>query len=307
MSVFKNAEKFIYRNARPLDLARWKFHFENGSVDDVLHTLSYYQNDDGGFAYAIEPDNWNTASTPVGAWVASMILREVGFTDSSHPIIKGILSYLDSGKDFSDGKWFNTVKSNNQFPHAVWWECENNTGLPDDNPTVSLAGFALKFADKNSGLYLKAKEIVQKAVSEFIKNPTDEPHTIRCFSNLLCYCQETDSFDLFDLNAFKDSLIAAANKSVCKEPEKWYTDYVFKPSYYFSDKNIFNSISRELAEIEAEKIMNNQLPDGSYPVVWQWYNDYKEFEISANWWKSDMIIKNMLYLRYFGKIQTSNH
>ncbi len=302
MSVLKNAEKFIYRNARPLDLARWKFHFENGSVDDVLHTLSYYQNDDGGFAYAIEPDNWNTASTPVGTWAASMILREVGFTDSSHPIIKGILGYLDSGKDFLDGKWFNTVKSNNEFPHAIWWECDNNTGLPDDNPTVSLAGFALRFADKNSELYRKAREIAQKAVSEFIQNPTDEPHTIRCFSNLLCYCQEIESFNLFDLNIFKAVLVSAANKSVCKEPEKWYTDYVFKPSYYFSDKNIFNSVSRELAEIEAEKIVNNQLPDGSYPVVWQWYNDYKEFEISANWWKSDMIIKNMLYLRHFGMI-----
>ncbi len=302
MSVFKNAEKFIYRNARPLDLARWKFHFENGSVDDVLYALSYYQNDDGGFAYAIEPDNWNTASTPIGTWAASMLLREVEFTDSLHPIIQGILSYLDSGKDFSDGKWFNTVKSNNEFPHAIWWECDNNTGLPDDNPTVSLAGFALRFTDKNSGLYRKAKEIAQKAVSEFIQNPTDEPHTIRCFSDLLCYCQEAENFDLFDLNTFKDVLISAANKSVCKEPEKWYTDYVFKPSYYFSDKNIFKSISRELAEIEAEKIMNNQLPDGSYPVVWQWHNDYKEFEISTNWWKSDIVIKNMLYLRYFGKI-----
>ncbi len=302
MSVFKNAEKFIYRNARPLDLARWKFHFENASADDVLYALSYYQNDDGGFAYAIEPDNWNTASTPIGTWAASMILSEIWFADSSHPIIKGILSYLDSGKDFSDGKWFNTVKSNNEFPHAIWWECSNNTGLPDDNPTVSLAGFVLRFADKNSKLYCKAREIAQKAVSEFIQNPTDEPHTIRCFSDLLCYCQETDNFDLFDLNTFKDVLISVANKSVCKEPEKWYTDYVVKPSYYFSDKNIFNSISRELAEIEAEKIMNNQLSDGSYPVVWQWYNDYKEFEISANWWKSDMIIKNMLYLRYFGKI-----
>ena len=58
----------------------------------------------------------------------------------------------------------------------------------------------------------------------------------------------------------------------------------------------------KLCEYEAEIIRNAQLPDGSYPVTWQWYTDYKEFEIASNWWKSDIIIGNMLYLRELGKI-----
>lgn len=99
-----------------------------------------------------------------------MILREIGFSDTSHPIISGILKYLDSGKDFADGKWFNTVPGNNDYPHAVWWKCEG-AGLPADNPTVSLAGFALRFADKASALYRKACEIATKSVAEFMKIP----------------------------------------------------------------------------------------------------------------------------------------
>jgi hypothetical protein len=43
-NVFQKAEEFIYRNARPLDLARWQYHFENGSIEAVLNALSYYQN-----------------------------------------------------------------------------------------------------------------------------------------------------------------------------------------------------------------------------------------------------------------------
>lgn len=135
MNNFKKAKGFVYRNARPLDLARFRFHFENGSADEVLYALSFYQNDDGGFAYAIEPDNWNESSTPIGTWAATMILREIGFSNTSHSIISGILKYLDSGKDFADGKWFNTVPGNNDYPHAVWWKCEE-AGLPADNPTV---------------------------------------------------------------------------------------------------------------------------------------------------------------------------
>ena len=32
-SVFDKARAFMYRNARPLDLARFQYHFENGSKD----------------------------------------------------------------------------------------------------------------------------------------------------------------------------------------------------------------------------------------------------------------------------------
>lgn len=302
--IFEKARNFVYRNARPLDFARWKFHFENGSADDVLKILSTYQNKDGGFAYAIEPDNWNINSTPIATWAATETLSEIGFTDSSHPVIKGILKYLDSGKDFSNGKWFNTVASNNDCPHAIWWECKDDLGSPDDNPTVSLAGFALRFSDKESSLYNKASEIAVRAYNDFITNPTDEFHTLRCFAELLSYCEEIENFDLFDLNSFRDKIISKIHEIICKEPNKWFTEYVCKPSmFYKKNSKVFSFVDRKLAEKEADILLTQQLSDGSYPVTWQWHTDYREFEISANWWKSDLIIKNMLYLKEFGKIK----
>ena len=113
------AKKFIYRNARPLDFARWKFHFENGSAQDVLEILAAYQNPDGGFAHAIEPDLWNIVSTPAGVWAAAEILREIGFSDASHPVIQGMLRYLASGKDFQNNRWQFSVPSNRCYPHAA--------------------------------------------------------------------------------------------------------------------------------------------------------------------------------------------
>lgn len=296
--ILEKAKKFVYRNARPLELARWKYHFENGSVDEVLNYLSMYQNEDGGFAYALEPDNWNTNSTPIAVWFATQRLWEIGFTDTAHPMVQGILKYLDSGKDFAEGKWFNTVASNNDYPHAVWWACDNDIGVPDDNPTVSLAGFVLRFSDKNSSLYQKAKKILTEAVERFMNHPTDEIHTVRCFLDLLCYCEKIDNFDVFDLNAFKSKVYETIEKVVCKETGKWYTEYVCKPSFFFEKNHkIFNMIDRELLEKEAYMMMEEQLEDGSYPITWQWWTDYKEFEISANWWKSSIIIDNMCYIK----------
>lgn len=53
---FERSKEFIYRNARPLDFFRWKYHFETGSKEDVIDALVAYQNADGGFAYALEAD-----------------------------------------------------------------------------------------------------------------------------------------------------------------------------------------------------------------------------------------------------------
>lgn len=98
--VFENARKFIYRNARPIELACWRYHFENGTQEEVLTALSYYQNDGGGFGHGLEADCWNPYSSPIQTWQATEILRGIGFTDGGHAVIQGILRYLDSGSDF---------------------------------------------------------------------------------------------------------------------------------------------------------------------------------------------------------------
>ena len=48
---YNKARSFVYKNARPLDLARWKYLFEGGSKEDVLTALAAYQNEDGGFGH----------------------------------------------------------------------------------------------------------------------------------------------------------------------------------------------------------------------------------------------------------------
>lgn len=49
-------------------------------------------------------------------------------------------------------------------------------------------------------------------------------------------------------------------------------------------------------------IRKTQLSDGSWTIPWGW-NDYPEqWAIAKNWWKSDGILVNMLYLKNMGKI-----
>lgn len=78
LNDFIKLRKLVCRGARPLDFTMWKYLFENGSCNDFLSVLSSYQNDDGGFGYNIEPNNWNPNSSPYGVCIALDYLDTTG-------------------------------------------------------------------------------------------------------------------------------------------------------------------------------------------------------------------------------------
>lgn len=306
MNTFEKAGNFIYRNARPLDLARWQYHFEGGSREVVLNALAAYQNEDGGFGHALEADCFNPNSSPIQTWAATEILREAGVTDPKNPMIQKILRYLESGADFDDlqKQWLNTVPSNNEYPCAVWWKYDDEKGSRFEyNPTACLAGFAIKYAEADSSLYQMACEIAKQAAEWFLaKAPFQEMHVTSCFIHLYEYCSEA-GVQLFDMEAFFHKLTEQVNCNICKDTEKWRTGYCAFPSNFISSKNSpFYAENAEWVDAESRHIKENQLPDGSFVVPWQWCNEYKEYEIAVNWWKSDLIIKKMRHLREFDRI-----
>lgn len=302
--IYEKARLFIYRNARPIELALWKYHFENGALEDVLTALAAYQNADGGFGHALEADSFNPNSTPIQTWNACKILREIGFTDGSHQIVKGILRYLDSGADFSEkhNQWMNTVKSNDDYPHAVWWSySDTDEAYKDYNPTAYLAGFILRYAGKDSSLYKKSEEIARQAYEWFVSAvPFGDDHSTACFVGLYEFLKETGS-GLVDMSEFADKLKEEVNADICRDTEKWRTEYVCLPSKFIDSKdNMFYAGNEELIQKELEFTRESQLADGSYTVPWLWYNEYKEYELAANWWKSRILIDKILFLKAFG-------
>lgn len=307
--VFQKAKEFIYRNARPLDLARWQYHFENGSKEAVLNALSYYQNEDGGFGHALEPDAWNPNSSPIQTWFATEILREIDFSDSSHPMIRGILNYLASGKDFDGHFWYNIIKSNDDYPHAPWWDTKSySTSHHNYNPTACLAGFIIKYADRDSQLYALGRRIAKEAVNAYMNQGfLEDMHTVLCYIRLMQYIEEAGVIDIFDINALKAKLIGQVERSITRNTAEWETSYVCKPSQFLNSKNsVFytsNTAIREMADFECEFIIKTQLNDGSWNITWKWDAYPDEWAISKNWWKSHGIITNLLYLRGFNKIR----
>lgn len=295
---YDRARNFIYKNARPLDIARWKYMFENGSKEDVLTALLAYQNDDGGFGNALEPDSWNPNSSPVQTWVATEIIKEIKLEDKNHPIIQGILKYLSSGKDFDGHTWSNTVATNNDYPHAPWWSFEPSPEI-SYNPTASLIGFILKYEDENSKFYELTRILAKEAYHDFkLHFPIEAMHTVSCYVDLDEYMKESPVKDLIDLEEFRNLLREQIQHVITYDTSKWAVDYVCKPSLFIDTKTSdFYMDNKEICDYECEFMINTQESDGTWNITWSWTDYPEQWHISKNWWKADVIIKNIRYMK----------
>lgn len=299
---FQKAKEFIYRNARPVEFALWRFHMEHGSMEEVLTCLSFFQNEDGGFGHALEADSFNPFSAPLETCTAIKTLWDIGFRDSSHPIIQGVLRYLDSGDGYSEElkQWNGSIPTNDDYPHAYWWSYEKPKEY-NPNPTAALAGFILFHAPKESDLWQKGKETAVNAYDWLVNNyPIHEEHQLGCYIQLFDYLNEGGISNVIDLDDFKKRLLELVPQHICRETERWGKDYVALPSRFIRNKeSIFYAGNEELVEAECAYLAKAQQEDGSFNVPWQWYNDYKEFELAANWWKSIILLENITFVKEF--------
>lgn len=302
MEIFEKSKKFIYRNARPIDIARWNYLFEEGDKQEVIKYLKAYQNSDGGFANALEPDCWNQKSTPMQTWVATKIIKEIDLEDKSNSLITGILEYLVSKNEFDGHCWngLNTVETNNDYPHAPWWSY-TKTQETNYNPTASLIGFMLKYAVEESTTYRMACSLAKEAYDYFKKNfPLESMHEAACFVELYEYMKECDIHDQLELVEFKTLLQRQIKQVITYDTNLWSTAYVCKPSMFISSKKSdFYVDNEDICCFESEFIKQTQNPDGTWNVTWSWNEFSEQWSVSKNWWKSDIIIKNMVYMKNY--------
>lgn len=299
--------KWVYRHARPLDLARWQYHFENGTRDAVLQALAAYQNEDGGFGHALEADSWNPNSSPMATWVATEILFELEEADKDLPLVGNLLRYLEGALNYEEGYWYGMLSSNNVYPHAPWWTYKNDVEVKamwGNNPTIALAGFVLGLTRNNTKLWKTTAAIAQKTIKAYLEGPLlDEMHEAACFTRFFEYCQRYDITDLVDLKALQAKLAEQVAYSVTQDTARWHTEYVCKPSQFInSPQSGFYPAVKAAAQYEAAFIVESINDDGVWDLTWSWEGYEDIWPVAETWWRGNLVIQNLLYLKNFGRI-----
>lgn len=77
-TALSRAEQFVWLTARVLEQRRFAYHFQDGTADAVVTALEAYQNADGGFGHALEPDLRGPVSQPLPTGTALRVLDETG-------------------------------------------------------------------------------------------------------------------------------------------------------------------------------------------------------------------------------------
>lgn len=301
---FEGVQAWMHRNARPLDMARWKFLFENGSREEVLEELRFYQNQDGGFGHGLEEDCLNPESSPMQTWAATEILYELGNVGCENPIVKGILKYLEDCPYYIDSKWIGTIPSNNDHPHAPWWNYSEETVKAWNwNPTACLTGFVLCYADKDRKVYKMAEQSASEAYQWFMaQEKMESMHETLCFMRLYEYCVKAKAETLFDMERFKEQLKKQVSLLIERNTSLWKTEYVCRPSFFISSRDSFlYKDNSDIVDKETEYLTEAVNSEGVWSPTWQWSEYPEEWAVCKRWWQASIAIGNMKFMKAFDK------
>lgn len=291
----EKAKLFIKSNARPLELALYKFYFENGSKEDVVNELLKYRNTDGGFGNAFEPDNWNPHSTPITTNDAIITLYRTDALDKDSSVVKDIVHYLDSHSSFNESmqRWLFAIDSNKNYPHAIWWEKERD-GITGFNPTVSLAAFMVCYGrNEKKGYY---SDIVRQGFKHLSASEKIGGDELKCYILAYELLRINDIYDIVPSSYARELISAKLKETISPYTDRYGKEYLPLPSDFFSIyTDLADDDMKSLIDAEKSVLTQLQLNDGGFDISWKWYTKYEEFEQARAWWRPRITLDKLIF------------
>lgn len=295
---------WIHKNARELELAIWRYHFENGSKEDVINALMYYQNVDGGFGNAVDPDNWNANSLPYATLFVIHILEDIEFLDMQHPVYAGIRRYIDTGLRFPE-EWSFTVITNEDFPHASYYNYDENY-----NKTESI-GIILGFCSfiiehyQDAKIYSDVLKLSGKMLDKLYGDNLGDMGPSGYIS--LVDTMKKAKITSYDYDKLELRLKVLVNNSIQRNPEQWHS-YGYRPSDYIkSMDSIFYQDNRDIIDVELDFLYDTLPEHDVWPIPWSWFENNEKYPresvISGNWYKAIKAIEKAKFLENFMRLQ----
>lgn len=306
--TFQKTSSWIKRNARPLETARWEYVFENGSKDRVLHILSAFQNEDGGFGHGIEPDFWLPHSSPMATWAAGEILMEID-VDPNEKIVKSMVSYLTNTPQIDTGIWSSVLPENNQHPHAPWWHWQQ--GVQRNwmfNPSVQLSAFLVAWSPSQSTASQIGWISLKKAVNHLMENTEMDRHEINNYQQLIKLMEPYEATFYskihYSLNDISEKILKLVEGCVDKDVSNWSTGYKALPLDFIDspDDPLCERIGA-LVEQNLKFYLEQMSDEGIWDISWSWGNYPEEFAVAKRYWKGILAVKRYSILKAFGWIE----
>ena len=255
MDIVALAKTFLLNNGRLLERHLFGYLFEDGSRDKVINALKAYQNEDGGFGNALEPDKRTSFSQPIDQESALKVMDEVGLNGE---IVEGVCDFLTTITTDEGGVPF-TLPSVQDAPHAPWWGTDEADPPASLNPTASIAGLLHKHSYMHPWL-----ERATTFCWEKLEAPGDaEVHTLLSVMVFLEHAPDrTRAEAVFE--SIKEQILEVT--AVKLDTEGYvHPPYAFAPTPGSLARQLY---SDELMDKHLDALAQKQQDDGGWPIAW---------------------------------------
>jgi len=124
--AFNRARRFLKTQDRPLDHVLFEHRFEAAPAERVQDELARYQNADGGFGHALEPDVCTPSSSALATGIGLTLIKELE-CPPEHAMVTAAVRFLRQTFDEEVQVWRVISHDANNYPHAPWWHDEDGS------------------------------------------------------------------------------------------------------------------------------------------------------------------------------------
>jgi hypothetical protein len=297
---FNQGCDFIENNARPLDKKLFDYHFTKGSANDVRKELMKYQNEDGGFGHAMEPDLRLKASSPIATSVGLQYCSEIELAPDDQ-IVEKAITYLLETYQTEDGYWPDTFMDVNDEPHAPWWHIDEIKPPSEDkwsNPNAELVGYMNRYSihvpsdflvdlNKRAALNIDRSEYIEGLI-----------YDILCWIRTYPYLPPTLS------KRAKTKIERTFQKihPTIEETLREVRIFALAPS----PNSLFYQLFPDEVNSLIKKEIENQAEDGGWWPTWEWGQYEDVWELAKVEWAGKTTVECLISLDDYDLIESSN-
>lgn len=280
------AERFIWLNAKLLDRHRYAYLFKGGEAGPVLAALRPYQNADGGFGNALEPDLRPPLSQPLPVWSALEVLDEIDAI--ADPVVRRACDYLLTITKPDGGVPF-VLPSIRDYPRAAWWQTADD---PPGSllPTAGLAALLHKHGIDHPWLGIATEFCWRQIESLESSNPYEVRMILPFLEQAPDRARAQQAFARIGPMIFDQKLVALDPA----EPGEVHTPLNFAPRPDSLARPLF---SDEVIQTHLDALVQAQQPDGGWTFNWQEWNPATTLE-----WRGWVTIEALKTLRAYGRL-----
>ena len=298
--AFQASRRFVETTARTLEIARFHHHFEGASGDGVLAALGAYQNDDGGFGHALEPDLRAPESSALCTSIAFQVFRATGATPDEDTISAGMAYFLET-IDRDEWHWRIIGPSAGRSPHAPWW---NEAGREDEfdrfslNPTAEILGYLYDEERHVPGDIIR--RVSERVTSHLSGLQKIEMHELLCCLRLL----QTETLPADIQEQIHRKVTHFVDDATTRDPEQW-RGYSLRPLQVVDDPGSpFMPGLEEAVAANLDYEIASQNEDGSWTPTWSWGSAFPDAWAKARReWSGIITIEKLLLLKRFSRIE----